>query len=159
MSTLWRLVPDTQANTHDGQRQAPRNRPDIRAQLTGFPQRRSAVHNGTRRCLDNCKVPVGAMSYRFTPPAADGVSTPFTAGVAGCQLIVFRHVTENVLCQEVAAERRARKKQRQATDPISLPLTGQAGASPVRHPGQPIDTTQNGGAAGPTSVAIPGPST
>ena len=30
-----RLVPDTQAHTHDGQRQVPRDRPDIRAQLTG----------------------------------------------------------------------------------------------------------------------------
>jgi hypothetical protein len=29
------LVPDTHAHTHDGQRQAPRDRPDIRAQLTG----------------------------------------------------------------------------------------------------------------------------
>ena len=32
---LDRLVPDTYAHTHDGQRHAPRNRPDIRAQLTG----------------------------------------------------------------------------------------------------------------------------
>jgi len=29
------LVPDTHAYTHDGQRQVPRDRPDIRAQLTG----------------------------------------------------------------------------------------------------------------------------
>jgi len=30
-----RLVPDTYAYAHDGQRQVPRDRPDIRAQLTG----------------------------------------------------------------------------------------------------------------------------
>ena len=35
MSTPDRLVPDTHAYTHDGQRQVPRDRPDIRAQLTG----------------------------------------------------------------------------------------------------------------------------
>jgi hypothetical protein len=29
------LVPDTHAYTHDGQRRVPRDRPDIRAQLTG----------------------------------------------------------------------------------------------------------------------------
>jgi hypothetical protein len=29
------LVPDTLAYTHDGQRHVPRDRPDIRAQLTG----------------------------------------------------------------------------------------------------------------------------
>jgi len=31
-----------QAHTHDGQRQAPRNRPNIRARLTGVSQRKSA---------------------------------------------------------------------------------------------------------------------
>ena len=35
MSTPDRLVPDTHAYTHDGQRRVPRDRPDIRAQLTG----------------------------------------------------------------------------------------------------------------------------
>jgi hypothetical protein len=35
LSTPDRLVPDTHAYTHDGQRQVPRDRPDIRAQLTG----------------------------------------------------------------------------------------------------------------------------
>ena len=35
MSTPDRLVPDTHANTHDGQRQVPHDRPDIRTQLTG----------------------------------------------------------------------------------------------------------------------------
>jgi hypothetical protein len=35
LSTPDRLVPDTHAYTHDGQRQVPRHRPDIRAQLTG----------------------------------------------------------------------------------------------------------------------------
>jgi len=35
LSTPDRLVPDTHAHTHDGQRQVPRDRPDIRAQLTG----------------------------------------------------------------------------------------------------------------------------
>jgi hypothetical protein len=34
-STPARLVPDTQAHTHDGQRSASRDRPDIRARLTG----------------------------------------------------------------------------------------------------------------------------
>ena len=34
-STPARLVPDTSAHTHDGQRQMPHDRPDIRAQLTG----------------------------------------------------------------------------------------------------------------------------
>jgi hypothetical protein len=32
---VTRLVPDTHAYTHDGQRRVPRDRPDIRAQLTG----------------------------------------------------------------------------------------------------------------------------
>jgi hypothetical protein len=35
LSTPDRLVPDTHAHTHDGQRRLPRDRPDIRAQLTG----------------------------------------------------------------------------------------------------------------------------
>jgi hypothetical protein len=35
LSTLHRLAPNTHAHTHDGPRQAPRSRPDIRAQLTG----------------------------------------------------------------------------------------------------------------------------
>jgi hypothetical protein len=35
LSTPDRLVPDTHAYTHDGQRQVPHHRPDIRAQLTG----------------------------------------------------------------------------------------------------------------------------
>jgi hypothetical protein len=35
LSTLSRSVPDTSAHTHDGQRHAPHDRPDIRAQLTG----------------------------------------------------------------------------------------------------------------------------
>ena len=35
LSTPDRLVPDTHAYTHDGQRHVPRDRPDIRAQLTG----------------------------------------------------------------------------------------------------------------------------
>jgi hypothetical protein len=35
LSTPDRLVPDTHAYTHDGQRHMPRDRPDIRAQLTG----------------------------------------------------------------------------------------------------------------------------
>src|SRR5437764_771446 len=34
-STPCGLVPDTQAHTHDGQRQQPRNRPDIGTRLTG----------------------------------------------------------------------------------------------------------------------------
>jgi hypothetical protein len=45
LSTPDRLVPDTHAYTHDGQRQLPRDRPDIRAQLTGsFTYIGSAVH-------------------------------------------------------------------------------------------------------------------
>ena len=36
------MVPGMQAHTHDGQRQAPRNRPNIRARLTGVSQRKSA---------------------------------------------------------------------------------------------------------------------
>jgi hypothetical protein len=35
LSTPDRLVPDTHAYTHDGQRRVPPDRPDIRAQLTG----------------------------------------------------------------------------------------------------------------------------
>ena len=34
-STPERVVPDTHAYTHDGQRQVPRDRPDIRTHLTG----------------------------------------------------------------------------------------------------------------------------
>ena len=47
-STPNRLVPDTPAHTHDGQRRTSRYRSDIRAQLTGsFHLRRAAVHEGT----------------------------------------------------------------------------------------------------------------
>src|SRR3954465_9501218 len=39
-----------QAHTHDGQRQAPRHRPDIRARLTGVSQRKSAHCARRDRC-------------------------------------------------------------------------------------------------------------
>jgi hypothetical protein len=56
LSTPDRLVPDTHAYTHDGQRHVPRDRPDIRAQLTGsftnvdqrFTQERQAVFDNGR---------------------------------------------------------------------------------------------------------------
>ena len=56
MSTPDRLVPDTHAHTHDGQRQVPRDRPDIRAQLTGsfthVDQR--FIRKTTRRDIIHC---------------------------------------------------------------------------------------------------------
>ena len=56
ISTPDRLVPDTHAHTHDGQRQVPRDRPDIRAQLTGsfthVDQR--FIRKTTRRDIIHC---------------------------------------------------------------------------------------------------------
>ena len=54
-STPDRLVPDTHAYTHDGQRNVPRDRPDIRAQLTGSftSARLSAFHAARHRVSMN----------------------------------------------------------------------------------------------------------
>src|SRR5215212_7207132 len=42
------MAPGTRAHTHDGQRQAPRDRPDIRAHLTGsFPNADRRLLRGT----------------------------------------------------------------------------------------------------------------
>lgn len=56
MSTPDRLVPDTHAYTHDGQRQVPRDRPDIRAQLTGsFTDVDQRFIKGRQGVFDNGK--------------------------------------------------------------------------------------------------------
>jgi hypothetical protein len=56
LSTPDRLVPDTHAYTHDGQRQVPRDRPDIRAQLTGsFTDVDQRFIKGRQGVFDNGK--------------------------------------------------------------------------------------------------------
>src|SRR5215213_7290026 len=50
------MVPGTQAHTHDGRRQAPRDRPDIRAQLTGpFASADRRLVQGTNAVLNDRK--------------------------------------------------------------------------------------------------------
>jgi hypothetical protein len=59
LSTPDRLVPDTHAYTHDGQRQAPRDRPDIRAQLTG------SFTYVDQRFMKECKVVSKQQSFGY----------------------------------------------------------------------------------------------
>ena len=99
-STPWRLVPDTQAHTHDGQRQVLHDRPDIRAQLTGSSANANQrFKNETRDGFNDCQMRGGH------PTAANGPRQVMTTWLATMRAPFSHAASANAALQAIPAGR------------------------------------------------------